>query len=46
MYIVKIVPIIPLYVLYVGGFQTEEEAWAWVDEHNDPFVDYEVIQLE
>ena len=42
MYRVKITPIISIYEVYTGCFETEEEAWQWIDEHNNPFVDYEV----
>lgn len=46
MYRVKITPIIPIYEVYTGCFETEKEAWQWVDEHNDPFVDYEVEEIK
>ena len=42
-YKVKIVPIIPTVEIWKGPFQTEEEAWEWVDLHNNPYVDYEVV---
>ena len=29
-----------------GPFETEEEAWNWVDENNCPLVDYEVVPVE
>ena len=29
-----------------GSFSTEEEAWQWVEEHNCPVVDYDVIKAE
>ena len=44
MYFVKITPIIPDNVYWQGPFGSEESAWAWVDSHNCPYVDYQVIE--
>lgn len=44
MYIVKIYPIATDTVITIGGFETEEDAWKWIEEHNNPLVDYEVIE--
>ena len=46
MYKVKITPIIPICEVYVGRFETEEEALQWIEEHNDPHVDYEIVEVK
>ena len=30
-------------VITKGSFETEEEAWAWVEENNLPFADFFVV---
>ena len=45
LYKVKITPIIPSIEIWKGPFVSMEEAWRWVEEHNNPFVDYEVIPI-
>lgn len=45
-YRVRIVPIIPTVEIWKGPFQTEDEAWEWVEQNNNPFVDYEVVPTE
>ena len=46
LYKVKITPIIPIVEIWKGPFISMEEAWRWVEEHNNPFVDYEVILID
>ena len=46
LYKVRIIPIIPLIEIWKGPFQTEDEAWEWVEQDNNPFVDYEVVPIE
>ena len=46
LYKVKITPIIPSIEIWKGPFVSMEEAWRWVEEHNNPFVDYEVIPID
>ena len=46
MYKVKITPIIPGTVIWIGPFISMEEAWEWVEMNNNPFVDYEVIYID
>ncbi len=45
-YKVRIVPIISTFEIWKGPFQTEAEAWEWIDQHNCPFVDYEVVAID
>ena len=45
-YKVKITPIIPSVEIWKGPFISMEEAWRWAEEHNNPFVDYEVIPID
>ncbi len=45
-YYVKITAIIPILEIWKGPFLTAEEAWEWVDHHNDPLVDYDVINVD
>lgn len=44
-YKVKITPIIPTVEIWKGPFISMDEAWQWVEEHNNPLVDYEVIPV-
>lgn len=44
MYFVKITPIIPTVEYWKGPFSSEAAAWAWVDSHNSPYVDYWVVE--
>ena len=44
MFYVKITPIIPTKTYWKGPFQSAEEGWHWVDTHNNPFVDYDVVE--
>ena len=46
LYKVKITPIIPSIEIWKGPFVSMEEAWRWVEEHNNPFLDYEVIPID
>ncbi len=45
-YLVQIRPIIGCTTTITGPFETEEEAWKWVDENNCPFADYDVLELD
>ena len=45
LYKVKITPIIPIVVIWKGPFISMEEAWRWVEENNNPFVDYVVVPV-
>ena len=42
---VRITPIIPTFEIQEGPFQTEDEAWEWVERNNCPYVDYDVIPI-
>lgn len=44
MFKVLIKPIVGDWEFVKRGFGTEAEAWQWVEDHNCPFVDYEVIE--
>ena len=33
-------------VIAEGLFETEEDAWNWVNENNCPLVDYEIVAVE
>lgn len=46
LYKVKITPIIPIVEIWRGPFLSTEEAWRWVEQNNDPFVDYEVVPID
>ena len=46
LYKVRIIPIIPSIEIWKGPFISKEDAWRWVEEHNNPFVDYEVIPVD
>ena len=46
LYKVRITPIIPLVEIWKGPFITMDEAWKWVEENNNPFVDYEVVPVD
>ncbi len=43
---VKITPIIPTETYWKGPFQSEEEAWNWVENNNCPYVDYDVVERD
>ncbi len=45
-YKVRITPIIPTFEIWEGPFQTEDEAWEWVEQNNCPYVDYDVVPAE
>ena len=45
-YKVIIRPIAMDMVITKGSFKTEAEAWKWVETHNCPLVDYDVIEAE
>lgn len=45
-YRVRIRPIATDVEIIKGSFETEEEAWNWVEINNCPLVDYEVFSDE
>lgn len=45
-YKVRITPIIPLVEIWKGPFISMDEAWKWVEENNNPIVDYEVVPVD
>ena len=42
-YRVKIRPIAMDIVILKGPFQSEEEAWKWIEQNNNPLVDFDVV---
>ena len=44
-YKVKIVPIASTSETWEGPFATEKEAWEWVDKHDCPYMDYDVVPI-
>ncbi len=42
-YKVKIRPISTDVEITKGPFDSEEEAWAWTEQNNNPLVDYDVV---
>lgn len=46
LYKVKIVPIIPTVEILKGPFQTEKEAQEWIEQNNNPFVDYWIVPAD
>lgn len=45
-YRVKIRPIATDIEIVTGAFETEEDAWHWVENNDCPLVDYEVFPDE
>ena len=45
-YNVRIRPIAMNIVILKGPFSSEEEAWEWAEQNNNPLVDYDVLAVE
>ncbi len=45
-YKVRITPIASTEEIWIGPFISMEEAWNWVEQHNCPYVDYEVVPVD
>ena len=45
-YKVIIRPIATNTVITKGLFKTESEAWNWIETHNSPLVDYDVVETD
>ncbi len=45
-YAIRIRPIVGNYETVKGFFATPEEAWQWVEDNNDPLMDYDVFEID